>query len=119
MIKIIITILFIPSLLLANCDIPKKISKGEVSSCDGYVISSETEQKIRIDLSYKDALIKNLEETNKRQNEIIKIDQEQLKIYNDQLKDQRQFTAFEKALYFSLGAVLTGVVAYGTVKAIR
>lgn len=103
----------------AACDIPTQIKKGEASQCDGYVMSSETEQKIRTDISYKNALIENLTKSNDLQANLIKIQSEQVNVYQSELSKAQSLSTFEKVLYFGLGALVTGAVAYGTVRALR
>lgn len=115
MLKKILSNLLIASTAYGNCDIPTRIEKDAKSPCDGYVISTELETKIRTDLAYKDALIKNLTQINASQEKILKIDAEQLKIYESMSRQ----TMLDKTLYFGLGAIVTGLVAYGTVRALR
>lgn len=114
MIKKILISILLTSQALA-CDIPTKIDKGSASPCDGYVISPSTELKIRTDLVYKDALIANLTQINKTQDNIMKIDAEQLKIYASMEKE----SFWQKTFYFGLGSLVTGLVAYGTVRALK
>lgn len=104
---------------LAVCEVPTQIKQGQASPCDGYVMSVETETKIRTDISYKQALIDNLTKTNDLQANLIKIQGEQVNVYNSELNKAQSLSTIEKVLYFGLGALVTGAVAYGTVRAIR
>lgn len=107
--------LLICSSALAECPIPTKVKAGEASPCAGYVMDDATELKIRTDLIYKNLLIDNLRAISAAQENIIKIDKQQLEIYESQAK----MTDLNKTLYFGLGALVTGLVAYGTVRALR
>lgn len=105
--------------MAVTCDIPTQIKKGDASPCEGYVMSTDTETKIRTDISYKQALIDNLTKSNDLQTNLIKIQGEQVNVYQSELDKSRSLSTFEKVMYFGLGALVTGVVAYGTVRAIR
>lgn len=119
MIKYILILLLTPNLVLADCDIPTPIKQNDKSPCNGYVISEDTELKIRTDLIYKQSLIDNLTKTNELQKEINLINDEQIKIYRQQSNNYRELSTLEKTFYFSLGAVLTGVTAYGVIKILK
>lgn len=114
MIKVMIFVLLGNS-AFAECDLPTQIAKGTASPCDGYVISSKTEQQIRTDLVYKNSLIENITKQNKLQEDIIRIDAAQLQIYQNKVDN----TTFEKSMYFTLGAVLTGIIAFGIARTLK
>lgn len=121
MTKIIVFLLTlaISAQAFAVCEVPTQIKRGEASPCDGYVMSIETETKIRTDLSYKNALIENLMKSNSLQTNLIEIQGKQVNIYNSELNKAQSLSTIEKLLYFGLGALVTGAVAYGTVRAFR
>lgn len=50
---------------------------------------------------------------------IIKIDKEQIKLYEEKLRHEQNVSDWQKVLYFGIGASLTGLVAYGAVRAVR
>ena len=119
LISTLLCVLFPLNVLSATCDIPTKIKQGDESPCNGYVISDTTELKIRTDLIYKQSLIENLTKTNEIYREINLINDEQLRIYREQLNSEKTLSTWEKALYFGFGALVTGAVAYGTVRLIQ
>lgn len=120
--KTILTILLVSSMATAaepTCDIPTQIKKGDASPCAGYVISKETEEAMRMKLATNDKIIENMTKIQQSQDNVIKINNEQMKIYEENMRSQQKFSSFEKFIYFGLGAGLTGLVAYGAVKAVR
>lgn len=104
---------------LADCSIPTEINKGSPSPCDGYVMDSNTEQKIRTAITYKDLMITNLTQQNSLQADIMRINSEQIKTYQDELVADTKQTDLQKILYFGLGVVVTGVTAYATINALK
>jgi len=120
MLKELIVILLIASnASAATCDIPTLIKQNDPSPCNGYVISKETEEQIRVDITKYKKTIANLEETEKHYETTLKFDRETMKIYEDKLRNEQNFTSWEKVLYFGMGALITGAIAYGTVKTLR
>lgn len=118
--KSLILILIISNNCFADtCDLPVKVSTGDKAPCNGYVFSDNNEQKIRTDLAYKNALIDNLTKRNTIQEDMLKIDAQQIQIYNDKLNKESVLTVWEKVLYFGLGALVTSAAAYGTMKALK
>lgn len=112
---IILALLLSSTAHATGCDLPTQIAQGDKSPCTGYVMSPDTEQKIRTDLTYKDLMIDNLNKQNAIQSDMLKINSEQLK----NLSAQGQLTDTQKLLYFGLGALLTGLASYAAVRAIR
>lgn len=115
MIKLILAIIFISNTAFgAVCDIPEKIAAGAPSPCAGYVFSDANEQKVRTDLVYKNSLIDNLTKQNAIQSDMLNISAEQIALY----KAARPLTDWDKAMYFALGVVVSGVAVYGAAKVI-
>ena len=110
------------SLLVSNsfagvCDVPVKISVGAPAPCGGYVFSDADELKVRTDLTFKDLQITNLTAQNTTQANMLSIDNQQILIYQSQVKDDKTLSEWEKLGYFALGVLVTGLVSYGVVKA--
>lgn len=110
MTKSLINILLISSFSCTSygavCDIPTQIKLSQPSPCDGYVMNSDAEEKIRADLSYKDFMIGNLQQQTTLQQSIIDNDNKQI----DLLKDQAATSNLERVLYFGAGVLLTALV---------
>jgi hypothetical protein len=116
---LLILLLFCNTSYAATGDIPTPIVKGSLSPIDGYVISPVFEQKTRTLLTFDDLMITNLENQNNKQKDMLNIDAQQIKLYQDLNSNNRELTTLEKAGYFFLGAFLTGLVSYGAVRATK
>jgi hypothetical protein len=116
---ILILLLFCNTSFAAPGDIPTVIVKGAPSPIDGYVITPQFEQKTRTALTFDDLMIDNLQKQNDKQKDMLTIDAQQIKLYQDLSSNNRELTILEKAGYFALGAILTGLVSYAAVKATK
>lgn len=117
--NILISLLITSNVYAGDCTLPERILKGASSPCDGYVFSNDNETKVRTQIATDEAIIGNLRSQNKVQEDMLKIDAQQIQIYNDKLNREQQLSSWEKALYFGMGALLTGAVAYGTVRTLK
>lgn len=98
-----------------DCRKPYLIERGNVAPCSGYIFSKELEEKIRTDLVYKDSLIKNLTEASDAQAEIIRISNNQLDLYKQEVAHQKHVNTMDKILYAGLG-LLAGYVGFKTLQ---
>ena len=124
MIKYLFTLLFlIPSLAFAECKQPVSILlEGDKAPCSGYLFTPEKELEVRTKVSNYNTM----ENLVKKQDEIIDVlnqrvtnQYQQNQILNDQLQLREKESFTQKAIFFVLGAVVTGLIAYGTVQAIK
>jgi hypothetical protein len=123
MLKTVIVLLLSLSIgfpaMAETCSVPTKIKQGEASPCDGYVINPTTEERIRTDLAYKDRIIDNLTKASDLQADLIRIQSNQVNLYQGEMDKHQEMTMVEKAAYFGLGALVTGAMAYVTVQSLR
>ena len=116
MIKILLALLISSNSFAGVCDVPVKISVGAPAPCGGYVFSDANELKVRTDLTFKDLQITNLEAQVNTEASMLSIDNEQIAIYQSQVKDIKTMSEYEKFGYFALGVLITGLISYGVVK---
>lgn len=124
MIKLIILFLSI-NLCLADGSV-KVIKKGESAPFDGVLFTRELEKDIRNDLivyEKKSAALARLNDINEKEIEILN---KRLSLYQAKAKElvERETRAesdsfLKNATYFISGAIITGVIGYGVVKAYR
>lgn len=105
------------------------LKKGDVAPYEGYIITPEREQSLRL-MDKKLGLATDLNTSYSTQNALdsktIDILNQRVDLYqrqnadmSKQLSEAKGDGFWQKTLYFSLGAVLTGLVAYGTVRAVK
>jgi hypothetical protein len=121
--KYLVVLFLIPSLTWAECKQPVSLLKeGEKAECLGYLFTPEKEAEVRT----KIANYNNLDLITKKQDELIdilnkrvynQIEQNQLLSNQLELREKESFT--QKAIFFIVGAVVTGLIAYGTVQAVK
>lgn len=121
--KLLILILFLNS---AFANDVKVVKKGEVVPFDGVLFTRELEKDIRNDiqiLTKKVDTLTKLNDINEKENEIIT---KRLKLYQDKsdqlAKNEAKLekdTLMKNTFYFVMGAVLTGAIGYGVIKAYR
>lgn len=94
----------------------KFLEKGAEAPYSGYLFTPEKEQELRI----KNSLVPLLEEQSKKQNEIIDIQNKRIESYQknyDVLYEEyirrEKMNDWNKVLYFGIGSVVTGFIAYG------
>jgi len=87
---------------------------GEAAPCSGYLFSPKKELEVRIKVDSYDLLL----EANGKRNELIKNLDNQILVYQsnnvllvEKLNQQQARNFWEKTLYFSLGAFITGYIA--------
>jgi hypothetical protein len=122
-IKVLICILLINSCFATDV---KVVKKGDTVPFDGVLFTKELEKDIRNDiiiLEKKNAALTRLSDINDKE---IKILNERLSLYQDKAKElatretiSESNSFLRNAVYFLSGAVLTGVIGYGVVKAYR
>jgi hypothetical protein len=105
------------------------VKKGDTVPFDGVLFTKEKELEVRKEVLEKDFLQKKaslLEELGKVQKEELDISNKRIEIYQARAQEMadrevksesREF--LKNALYFTAGAVLTGVLGYGVIQAYR
>lgn len=105
------------------------VKKGDAVPFDGVLFTKEKELEVRKEVLEKDFLQKKaslLEELGKVQKEELDISNKRIEIYQARAQEMadrevksesREF--LKNALYFTAGAVLTGVLGYGVIQAYR
>src|SRR5574343_1303427 len=103
------------------------VKKGDVVPFDGVLFTKEKELQIRQDILEKEALdkkVKLLEELGKVQEEEIDLANKRINNYRKQITEyadrevrteSREF--WKSALYFTAGALITGAIGYGVIRA--
>ena len=124
MIKLITLILTI-NLCFAENSV-KVIKKGETAPFDGVLFTRELEKDIRNDLivaEKKSAALTRLNEINEKEIEILN---KRLGLYQTKAKELAEIETkvesdsfLKNVTYFISGALITGVIGYGVVKAYR
>jgi hypothetical protein len=115
-IGIFLAIHLVSATTFAECAKPVSyLTEGTKASCSGYLFSPEQEQKVR-------ALAENFDNLSKivvKQDELIHVLDKRLTLQisvNQNLREQNEFNAkqsyFEKAMWFGLGVVTTGLIVY-------
>lgn len=126
----ILIISFVTSTATGQCPQPVVvIKKGEVAVCDGFLFSPEAEKRAataRDDAKYYKELTDKLFERQDLATKERDILERRLNLYVEQsrtlseaLTKKQHEDFWQKALYFGLGAVITGGVAYGVVKTLK
>jgi hypothetical protein len=124
MIKLIVLFLTV-NLCFADNSV-KVIKKGESAPFDGVLFTRELEKDIRNDLivyEKKSAALTRLNDINEKEIEILN---KRLNLYQAKAKElaERETKAesdsfLKNATYFISGAIITGVIGYGVIKAYR
>jgi len=112
-ISILVSILL--SIPTMACEKPvQSLSIGDISPCSGYLFSPKKEQEIRLKVAQFD-LLKKYSNTQSGINNILDKRltnaQEYNKYLSKRLKEEKDTNFWQTALYFSLGVVVTGVIA--------
>ncbi len=108
--KILLAILLLFNIAYADCPPVKRVEKGQVAECTGYIFSPEKELEVRI--RYDQFPI--LEQKLKAQEDISGILEQRLKNHQEyitSLEASRDRQFWRETGYFILGAVLTGFIA--------
>jgi len=124
---LLISILLVGQPCLA--DDVKFVRQGEPSPFTGYLFSVEKEKELRLldqKLEFANMKVDLLKKSNELQNEMLTISAQRSEMYktnsdslSKQLADHKSDNFWKNTLYFSLGAVLSGVVAYGVSRSVR
>lgn len=111
---------------IAMAEEVKVLKKGELAPYDGVLFPKEKEREIRteIEISAKEIVtLKKLNELNEKELDIIN---KRLDVYQKKSlellkinEEKKENDLLKNALYFISGAVLTGVIGYGVIKAYR
>lgn len=107
----------------AACDKPVNyLQEGTTTPCSGYLFTPEKELEVRIKIANYDKM----ELLVKKQDEMINILDSRIKIQIEQNIELSKLNEgnknedfYQKVLFFGLGALLTGMIAYGTIQAIK
>lgn len=99
------------------------LNKGQVANCDGLLFSPEASKKVdenQEDLKHYKTLSEKLQVRQDYMNKENEILDKRLKLYVDQsnglaerLISQENRSGWEKAFYFGLGVIVTGVAVHG------
>lgn len=118
-----IGIFALPSLPLpayAGCqDAPTRIEKNAKAPCRGWIMNDSTELKIRTDLVYYKGQVKNYEKRSELQEKLLELADKRAELYSNKLDRRENWDKWEKLGYFSAGAVLTMIIAYGAARSVR
>lgn len=113
--------LILSLILIANnafagiCDLPERVNIGDKVPCTGYLFNDANELKIRTDLAYKTSLIDNLTKQNSIKDDMLKISDQQIQLY----KQSQPLNGWERAMWFTIGALATGFAVHEAAQIIR
>ncbi len=117
MFKVILIFLLFSNTVLATCPPVQYLKVGDVVRCSGYLFTPAQELEVR---SLNDNYAKLLKVTTS-QDELIGVMDKRIELQmniNKNLRDQNSYlqrdTAFQKAIWFGLGVLSTGVIVYMT-----
>lgn len=123
MFKYLLTFIFITNISYAGCNNPVTyLKENEPAKCDGYLFTPEKELDVRTKISNYERL----ETVIQKQDALIDILSKRIDIQvqqninlSNELQRKETETYWQKAGFFLLGAILTGVIAYGTVQSLK
>jgi hypothetical protein len=102
------------------------VKKGDSVPFDGVLFPKQKEAEFRTDLQTAEKKVITLTKLNELNEKEISVLTQRLDIYQTKTKDMlelqsklEQTTFLKSAVYFLSGAILTGVIGYGVVKAYR
>jgi hypothetical protein len=104
----------------------KIVRKGEIVPYDGVLFSKDKEKEVRTDLDVSEKKIITLKKLNELNEKEIEILDKRLQLYQKkstelaelQVKNEKH-TSIQNVVYFISGALITGVIGYGVIKAYR
>lgn len=122
--KLMIT--FILSFNVAFANDVKVVKKGEVVPFDGVLFTKELEKDIRNDIQILNKKVNTLTKINDINEKELDIVNKRLALYQNkadeltkrEVKSERD-SLVKNTLYFLSGALLTGIIGYGVIKAYR
>jgi hypothetical protein len=122
--KLIIAFILSFNIALAN-DV-KVVKKGEVVPFDGVLFTKELEKDIRNDIQILNKKVDTLTKINDINEKELNIVNKRLALYQNkadeltkrEVKSERD-SLVKNTLYFLSGALLTGIIGYGVIKAYR
>ncbi len=122
--KLITTLILCFNIAIAND--AKIVKKGEVVPFDGVLFTRELEKDIRNDLQILNKKVETLTKINDINEKELDIVNKRLSLYQTkademakrEIKSERD-TLVKNTLYFLSGALLTGIIGYGVIKAYR
>lgn len=107
-----------------NCYAFTPIKKGEPSPSNGFVVTHKQEKELRQKNEDQKLKIRSLSQLKLTQDQIIQKQDDMIKTQSEYNRDLSEALAtkptgfWEKTAYFMAGALLTGLVSYGTIKAL-
>lgn len=121
--------LLISFFLLANialADEVKVVKKGDTVPYDGVLFTKDKEREIRTDLEISEKKILTLKRLNDLNEKEIEILNKRVELYQKKTKEivnlqlqEDKYSNAKNALYFISGALITGLIGYGVIKAYR
>jgi hypothetical protein len=121
--------LFLSALIMCNMCFAQPVTpvkKGEQVPFDGILFTKEKEKEVRTALEVSEKRVITLSKLNDLNNAEISILTDRLELYQKKSKElsdresRLQDSSFLKnSLYFIAGALITGVIGYGVVRAYR
>lgn len=121
--------LLISFFLLANialADEVKIVKKGDTVPYDGVLFTKDKEREIRTDLEISEKKILTLKRLNDLNEKEIEILNKRVELYQKKTKEivnlqlqEEKYSNAKNALYFISGALITGLIGYGVIKAYR
>lgn len=122
-ISLILSIQIYSGYTFAECSKPVTyLQEGTPAICSGYLFTPEKELDVRLKITNYEKLeliIKKQDELVDVLNKRIEVQLQQNKELNELIATRENETFLHKALFFGLGAVLTGLISYGTIQAIK
>lgn len=114
-ISVILLTLLLSIPTYGSCSKPVQYLKiGEPAQCTGYLFSPEQEFKVRV-TTEREEILKNMIEKHVEINSILEKRLDNSIDYNDylskELREEKRNSFWVNTLYFTLGAVLTGIIA--------
>lgn len=115
--------LIVSLLISVNCFAQvATVRKGELVPYDGVLFSKDKELKLR-EMREECAIDKKKVELFTKMSELsqkeVDVLTQRVDNYRKEVRENRQASDFEKAVYFFAGALITGVISYGVVKATK
>lgn len=117
---------FFLSCSIAFADEVKVVKKGDVVPYDGVLFTKEKEREIRTEIEVSEKKIITLKRLNDLNEKEIELLNRRIELYQRKTKEivdlqlqEDKYGNVKNALYFISGALITGLIGYGVIKAYR
>lgn len=104
----------------------KVLKKGDMAPYDGVLFPKEKERELRTELEISEKKILTLRKLNDLNEKEIEVLNKRIELYQEKTKEivhlqlqEDKYSNAKNALYFISGALITGLIGYGVIKAYR